>query len=262
MGIDFSPMAHGPHNFRDGLEFVEDLKLWSDAYEKRTMVPDESNHKLANETTAILLNGIPLFLQPYALPCYKYKAKHSTNCTSSFRAGRKVVSSLMDERLRRAMMSVSLFFREEDRVQTHEMLTRNRYDDPPSAYPKVVTSILHFRALLLRYCLPPRPYFMRVRNVSEESESKTGRYYHAVYEQEPWYVQPTFWIRNSPTSWLRWALRRPYPDGKNYKPEGYAIFEVGPQKFERFGHEECNETKDRLINAGRGSCPFRLSVKS
>lgn len=83
MGINFSDLAHGPSDFKDGLEFVEDLHPGADAYAKRTMVPNEWNHKLAEETTAILLCNVPDFAKP---------------------AGKQVVVSLMDDRLRRAMM--------------------------------------------------------------------------------------------------------------------------------------------------------------
>jgi hypothetical protein len=39
MDIRFDDLAHGPNNFRDGLEFFEDIKEWAEAYEKSYMVP-------------------------------------------------------------------------------------------------------------------------------------------------------------------------------------------------------------------------------
>lgn len=83
MRIDFTPLAHGPSNFKDGLEFFEDLRLWADGYEQRAMVPNDWNHKLAEETIAILLSNVPKFLRPY---------------------GKWAVVTLMDDRLRKAMM--------------------------------------------------------------------------------------------------------------------------------------------------------------
>ena len=84
MSISFESLAHYPH-FRDGLEFFDDLKDWALTYETRTMVPDKWNHKLANETTAILLYDVPKSMKPF---------------------GKHVVSTLMDDRLRKAMMLV------------------------------------------------------------------------------------------------------------------------------------------------------------
>jgi hypothetical protein len=30
MNIDFSALKHGPHSFKDGLEFFNDIKEWSE----------------------------------------------------------------------------------------------------------------------------------------------------------------------------------------------------------------------------------------
>ena len=38
--------------------------------------------------------------------------------------------------------------------------------------------------------------------------------------------------------------------------EGYSILEMGPQSLERLGAKECQDTKDRLMGANRGRCPF------
>ena len=85
MNIDFAPLAHGPNSFADGLQFFNDIRAWAEGYEKKTMVPDATNHKTANETTNILLFNAPDFLKPF---------------------GRKVVASVMDDRLRTAMMYI------------------------------------------------------------------------------------------------------------------------------------------------------------
>jgi hypothetical protein len=73
------------------------------------------------------------------------------------------------------------------------------------------------------------------------------------------YVKSTFFTRNSPTAWFRWAIGGPYPDGKNYKPEGYKIFEVGPAKLEHKGHEECEAIRDKLMSSNRSGCPFAFA---
>jgi hypothetical protein len=83
MAISFEALLHGPDNFMDGLQFVEDLQEWADAYESRVMVPNAFNHKVAEETTNLLLFDVPEVLLP---------------------AGRQAVVAMMSERLRKAMM--------------------------------------------------------------------------------------------------------------------------------------------------------------
>ncbi|KAF2804935.1 uncharacterized protein BDZ99DRAFT_467159 [Mytilinidion resinicola] len=83
MGIDLSALKHGPNNFQDGLEFAHDLAEWVEDYEQKNLIPDPYNHKLANETTAILIYNLPGFLKGPA---------------------KKLVTTMMDERLRKAMI--------------------------------------------------------------------------------------------------------------------------------------------------------------
>ncbi|KAF2657539.1 hypothetical protein K491DRAFT_691000 [Lophiostoma macrostomum CBS 122681] len=83
MSIPFDALTGGPDSFRDGLDFYQSLKAWSLAYEERVMLPAQSNHTVAEQTTSILLYNIPTFMHP---------------------AGKNAVYALMDERLRRAML--------------------------------------------------------------------------------------------------------------------------------------------------------------
>ena len=89
MGISWEKLKSGTGGkegtWRDGLEWWEEIRAWSEAYEEEKMVPAECNRKTAEETTRILLWTIPRPLKG---------------------AGRHLVSALMDERLRRAMMCV------------------------------------------------------------------------------------------------------------------------------------------------------------
>ena len=83
MQIDYSPLPSGTTAFRDGLHFYDELQAWKDAYEVATMVPDPKNHRTANETTKLLLLGLPAWAKD---------------------AGFNAVKAVMDPRLRRAMM--------------------------------------------------------------------------------------------------------------------------------------------------------------
>ncbi|KAL8947951.1 MAG: hypothetical protein Q9222_005820, partial [Ikaeria aurantiellina] len=73
--------------WRDGGEWIRELEVWSRGYEDRFMVPSESNHVLAEATMRIIL----------------YKAP---KCMHGF--GRKVFATIMGEKLREAMLYVSL----------------------------------------------------------------------------------------------------------------------------------------------------------
>jgi hypothetical protein len=142
MGIDYKDLRHGPHAFKDGLTFFEDVREWADSYEKARMVPDKYNHQLAEETTRILLADAPDALKPY---------------------GQRVVTALMDDRLRRAMI----------------------YDEPPPVYLKIVEAMFGFRKFVSRNLLPPRPWALRVNFVTDEPDAN-GRYFMTEYENEPW----------------------------------------------------------------------------
>jgi hypothetical protein len=83
MGIDYGCLGDGAGVWKDGLEWWEEIKEWSGKYEEDYMVPAETNHATAEETVNILLWSVPGPLKGM---------------------GRHAVSSLMDPRLRAAMM--------------------------------------------------------------------------------------------------------------------------------------------------------------
>lgn len=83
MKIDFSCLPGGKKGWEHGGMFAEELKAWVEEYEKQYMVPAESNKETADCTTEMLLYPVPVAFKS---------------------AGRKVISALMDMRLRRAML--------------------------------------------------------------------------------------------------------------------------------------------------------------
>ncbi|CAD0095188.1 unnamed protein product [Aureobasidium mustum] len=83
MKIDFSVLPGAKSGWEDGCEFMRELEVWSDAYEEKYMVPSQSNKETADHTTELLLYPVPAAFKD---------------------AGRRVVSALMDKRLRRAML--------------------------------------------------------------------------------------------------------------------------------------------------------------
>lgn len=74
--------------FENGLHWLQAVKAWGNAYEKREMRPFEANKVVADQTTNLILYGLPAIFRPAAV---------------SF------VSFMMDERLRCAMMFVFPF---------------------------------------------------------------------------------------------------------------------------------------------------------
>lgn len=147
--------------------------------------------------------------------------------------GRQVVSALMDDRLQKAMM----------------------YNKPPSWLQNSVDWALEIRKYLLKYAALPRPNFMAVEYLSKEPD-ENGRRHRLVYESEPWYCESNWKSRNTPQSWVKWLIGRPIPDGKNYKPEGYLIPEIGPNSLSGTGKEEFEATRAKLTKQNRGGCPF------
>ena len=87
MGICYLKLKSGGHggDWADGLQWLEEVMDWGKEYEKEHMVRDLNNKKIADETVGILLWSLPESLKPF---------------------GRNVVSALMDDRLRTAMMYV------------------------------------------------------------------------------------------------------------------------------------------------------------
>lgn len=84
MKIDFSCLpGGGEKGWEHGGVFAEELKAWVEGYEEKYMVPAESNKQTADCTTEMLLYPVPVALKD---------------------AGRKVISALMDVRLRKAML--------------------------------------------------------------------------------------------------------------------------------------------------------------
>ncbi|KAL1646877.1 hypothetical protein SLS58_003012 [Diplodia intermedia] len=89
MEISYEHLPGAGKGWNDGIQWMDEVAEWSQGYEKKYMVPHQDNKKTADETTAMLLYDAPSSLHP---------------------AGFKVVSALMDERLRKAMMYVDASF--------------------------------------------------------------------------------------------------------------------------------------------------------
>ncbi|KLJ09883.1 hypothetical protein EMPG_14698 [Blastomyces silverae] len=83
MEISFENLPSSKTGFKDGIQFWEELRVWSEAYEERAMVPSDWNKKNADQTVTVLLWDYPALIRPVA---------------------RNMVVYMMDDRLREAMM--------------------------------------------------------------------------------------------------------------------------------------------------------------
>ncbi|KAL3446181.1 streptococcal 67 kDa myosin-cross-reactive antigen like family-domain-containing protein [Aspergillus insuetus] len=81
--ISFAVLPSGPHGFKDGLHFLEELREWSLKYEMDYMKPTPQNKEVAEKTMDVLLYAVPKVLRPI---------------------GVNFASCVMDDRLREAMM--------------------------------------------------------------------------------------------------------------------------------------------------------------
>jgi hypothetical protein len=222
MQIDYSPLPSGKAGFRDGLNFYDELETWKDAYETEKMVPHPKNHQTANETTKLLLLSVPRWAKSM---------------------GFNVVKSVMDPRLRTAMM----------------------YEDPPAIYPQLINGVLRLRKYALRYLALPRPALLRVRQVRDKPDFQ-GRRTLTLYDNFPYYVKPTLMNRWGLGAWTSWLMGQPLPGDEGFMPEGFLTEKVGPKMFEdkrkRGGdwETEAEETERRLRRERTGGCPFNLKV--
>jgi hypothetical protein len=86
LDISFAVLPSGPHGFKDGLHFLEELREWSVKYEMDYMKPTPQNKEVAEKTMDVLLYAVPKVLRPI---------------------GVNFASCVMDDRLREAMMYMS-----------------------------------------------------------------------------------------------------------------------------------------------------------
>lgn len=205
------PNRNQDQYFIDGLHWLDELSEWAEGYEQRAMKPNPDNHNTAEQTTLLLLWNVPAALKPL---------------------GKAIVSTLMDTRLRTAMI----------------------YADPPPFLAKLVPALLKTRAFCVRHFFLPRPSFLAVHHTSRDpTSSESGRYTLSHYDNEPFYIEPTFWRRWGPGTWAMRMMGLPLPgdDGNRFSPEGYKVSEVGPH---RFGKGVL--PVDRIGTRKEQGCPF------
>ncbi|KAH7330067.1 hypothetical protein BKA65DRAFT_508404 [Rhexocercosporidium sp. MPI-PUGE-AT-0058] len=154
-------------------------------------------------------------------------------------AGSHMVGVMMGDRLRAAMM----------------------HPTPPPVYFIIADAIFGLRRFVLRYLALPRPGLMRVRELSDHPDPKTGRLHANRYVAHPFYNKPGFLNRWGPEGLFVRLAGGDVPGSKGglYLPEGYKFEEVGPKIMKNRGLEETKAWEEKLMAERPAGCPFAFA---
>lgn len=230
--ISFADLPSGPHAFRDGLHFLEELREWSLKYEEDHMKPSPSNKEVADKTMDVVVYSMPRFLKS---------------------VGVSFASCVMDDRLREAMMYGFSPYR----GFIDYITNLHRYQPPSAAYKTILSSLIAVRKFYLRHLALPRPSFRRI-DIFTDEPNEYGRYYLNLYEAIPYYVKPTLWNRWGPGAWISRAMGMPVPGDEDdkYYPRGFDLEDLGPKYFEGKGRKSVAAIREQLKKERRGQAPF------
>ncbi|KAI9750667.1 MAG: hypothetical protein M4579_006363 [Chaenotheca gracillima] len=225
MGIEYEgklPSAavdgNSKGSWTDGLHWLEEAAAWAEEYEKQNMVPHLKNKEIADLSVDMVLWNVPV------------KFKHH---------GRRVITVLMEERLRKAVM----------------------FSPAPPIYRTLIFAFFAIRKFTMRHLALPRPDFLRRHDIHETPDPTSGRYDFRNFTDYPWYVKPTFLRRCGLGAWMTWVLGGTLPgdQGDKFRPQGYEIAELGPVRLEKLGKKEgVIETNRLREKRGGGGCPFGM----
>ena len=231
MEISYTKLPSSAQGWQDGLQWLNEVKAWSDQYEESHMIPAKTNKHLVDSQFEYLL---PNLASTYRDIC------------------KRMAVSLLGDRLRNSVMYVKSHVR--GSLHSREY----RYPKSPAVYHNLLSGTLLLRKALLRYLALPRPEFLRYRWIETGNDSRSRRYYLYDYLAHPWYIKPTLRRRWGPGAWMTKLLgyKLPGDDGDKYCPEGYTITDVGPEAFSGKGMQDMEKTRFRLVQADRGRCPF------
>lgn len=205
--------GRGRADWKTGADWLLAVDKWADMYERKYMVPCESNTVVGEQTIALLLYEVPKVFHPL---------------------GRHIVSTFMDDCLRRAM----------------------GIPKPPIFVHCSIHSVLAVRKLVLRYLMPPRPAYFKFRQITEpEEKTPEGRSHYVDYDNMPFYVRPNFFNRWGLRAWSRWFAGQPLPGDEGMNPEGYLPDKVGPPAGRAPKEQQKREQMVEEVLVGRG-CPM------
>ncbi|EPQ53280.1 hypothetical protein GLOTRDRAFT_46084 [Gloeophyllum trabeum ATCC 11539] len=208
-------------NITDIPQTLGDLERWSANYEEGYMIPAQTNHHVAQLTVDEFLwfapekFGIKDFLQ-------------------------RIVICMLEDRVRIAMISPCIF----------------RYKEQPWSLHAIARGLTGGFAFFQRYCLLPRrsPSLFVKDDTPKHSPDSAPRMHPTRYARRPWYKpKPT----SLGTFIERFTVAVGLVDAENVasprnKCEGFRLEEIGPESFEKSGHEETMRIAGELQG-----CPVR-----
>lgn len=226
LGIDYAEFLPSAKNadggkrqtspFRDGIHWLEEVTAWAQEYEKRAMVPAQSNKDTADQTTAVLNYSLP---QPLKF------------------LGNWFVSFMMDERLRLAMMYArapwlacrvfALVF------DIRKLVLRYLCPPRPGFMPSYTFTVNPDQATGAYHVTSwqAEPFYVKP----------------TLWNR---------WLSPNAIGARLLGYPLPGDQGDKYRPGGYDLATMGPEAFEGKGREYQEEEMKILERERRGQCPF------
>jgi hypothetical protein len=149
--------------------------------------------------------------------------------------GQQVVYSLLDDRLRLAM----------------------KFPKPQWWAKPLVHTLFSARRFCLRHLMLPRCEGHAVRIVNDAPDPQTGRYFVKKYDNEPWYVEQTFWQRWGPWGIAARLMGLPVVGQTGYGEKGYEIESVGPLQLQNSGIKKVRAEAEEIRKMSDSKCPLR-----
>ncbi|KAJ9095349.1 hypothetical protein QFC21_005715 [Naganishia friedmannii] len=144
--------------------------------------------------------------------------------------------------------------------------TNSHYLDsrpPPNIWTSsIFRYFISIRRFYLRHLALPA--FWSSERTSPDPDPKTGLYQQVDYVTFPYYVRPSLWNRYGPATWPSWLFGVPLPgdEGVKYRPEGYSLEEIGPERMEGKGKEWMEEDRRWCQEMmGASICPFATMMR-
>lgn len=217
MEIDYTNyLPSAATGFRDGIHWLEEISEWAKQYEKKAMVPAQSNRDTADQTTAVLT-----FILPSKL---KF-------------VGEWFVSHMMDDRLRRAML-----------YEPAPLLAQWYF----AALLALRKFALRHLSLPRPHFLRVENFSQDVdpaTNTYHMTNWSAQPYYIKPTLWNRWFSPSALLFRLL-------GLPVPGDEGDKYFPKGYHIDNVGPRRFENKGQEYMEKQMKDLKARRQGGCPF------
>jgi hypothetical protein len=217
MDIDYSDyLPSAASGFRDGIHWLEEITAWAQEYEKKAMVPAQTNRDTADQTTAVLTYVLP--------PKLKF-------------LGEWFVSYMMDDRLRKAMLYEpapalsQLFFAG---AMALRKLTLRHLSLPRPYFLRVENYTQDADPKSKTYYMinwSGQPYYVKP----------------TLWNR---------WLSPSALFFRLLGLPVPGDEGDKYCPNGYHLDNVGPRRFENKGQDFIEKQMKDLKGMRKGGCPF------